>query len=132
MSFFDGLRHRVHVLLHGARYESDVERELRFHMELEAASQRKDGLEPHDAAAAARRRLGNVSSVREEVRSLTLPGMLDRVRQDLAYAWRGLVRAPGFTATVVATLALGLGLNAAVFSLLDRLFVRAPAAIGRP
>lgn len=54
------------------------------------------------------------------------------VRQDVAYALRGLVRAPLFAATIVVTLALGIGSNAALFSLVERLFLRAPAGIEHP
>jgi len=56
----------------------------------------------------------------------------DRVRQDAAYAWRGLRRSPGFTLAVVLVLALGLGANAALFSLLDRIFLSAPAGVDAP
>jgi len=49
---------------------------------------------------------------------------LDRIRQNLAYAVRGLRQSPGFTAAVVLTLALGLGVNAAMFTFLDRVFVK--------
>src|SRR5262249_23496089 len=66
------------------------------------------------------------------VRRMTLTHLVDRVRQDLEYAWRGLRRAPGFTAMVVATLALGIGVNGAMFAFLDRVFVRAPSGVGAP
>src|SRR5512143_2065282 len=55
-----------------------------------------------------------------------------RVRQDFAYASRGLRRSPGFTLTVALLLALGLGANAALFSLLDRVFLRVPAGVDAP
>jgi predicted permease len=58
--------------------------------------------------------------------------LLDWLRQDVAYAVRGIVRAPGFAAMVVVTLALGVGANGAVFSLLDRVFGQAPAGVAEP
>ncbi|HEY9227156.1 MAG TPA: hypothetical protein VIP11_10945, partial [Gemmatimonadaceae bacterium] len=84
MSMLDGLRHRLHVLLRGDAYARDVERELRFHVELDALAREGDV----DAELTARRTLGNTTYYREEVRSMTLLAWLDRIRQDAAYAWR--------------------------------------------
>ncbi|HTE43853.1 MAG TPA: ADOP family duplicated permease [Gemmatimonadaceae bacterium] len=63
-----------------------------------------------------------------------MPGLnlLDRLWYDVRYAWRGLRRTPGFTITVVATLAMGLGLNGALFAVVDRIFVRMPAGVSAP
>src|SRR5260370_5812999 len=58
--------------------------------------------------------------------------MIDRLRQALGYAFRGLRRTPGFTAAVVLTLGLGLGVNAAMFTFLDKVFVQAPAGVANP
>jgi len=55
--------------------------------------------------------------------------MLETLRQDLAYALRAIARAPGFAAAVVATLALGIGANSTMFSVLDVLLVRPPAGV---
>jgi putative ABC transport system permease protein len=76
--------------------------------------------------------LGNISYYREEVRHMTPLHWLDRFLQNSAYAWRGLTRSPGFTIAVVLTLGLGIGVNAAMFSLLDQLFVRPPAGVAAP
>ena len=57
---------------------------------------------------------------------------IDRIRQDAGYAWRGLLRTPAFTLTVVGTLGLGIGVNAAMYSFLDRMFVRPPAGVVAP
>src|SRR5882672_6973256 len=56
----------------------------------------------------------------------------DRLQQDLAYAVRGLRRSPGFTATVIVTFALGIGANAAIFSILDLVYLKPPAGVVKP
>jgi putative ABC transport system permease protein len=119
MSLLDGLRHRLYVALRGEAYSREVRRELEFHADLEALAHTEPSI-------------GNVTYYREEVRRMTLLRWLDRVAQDATYAWRGLKRSPGFTITVVLTLGLGIGVNAAMFSLLDQLFVRPPLGVVAP
>lgn len=119
MSRFDGWRHRLYVLIRGEAYADEIRREMRFHREL-------DALAHHGNA------LGNETYYREEVRRMTLWTVVDRIRQDAAYALRGLRRSPGFTAAVVLTLGLGIGVNAAMFSLLDRLFFDVPGGVAHP
>ena len=124
--------HRFRVLLNPEAYAREVEREIRFHLELDAMQRRGIGLDEVAAEVTARRHFGNVTHTREEVRRMSGIEFLDRVRQDLGYAWRGLRNSPGFTTAVVITLGLGLGVNAAMFSFLDRVFVQPPAGIERP
>lgn len=130
MSFIDGLRHRIYVLRRGRAYEREIEREARFHVELGALGARL--ADDHEAELSARRNFGNVTYYREEVRRMTPLAWLDGLRQDISYALRGIRRAPGFAAMVVATMGLGLGVNAAMFSLLDHLLIQAPAGVARP
>src|SRR5262245_13856586 len=66
------------------------------------------------------------------LRSASRIEWVGRMRQDAVYAWRGLRRSPAFTLAVVLVLALGLGANAAVFSVLDRVFLSAPAGVDAP
>ncbi|HWH51306.1 MAG TPA: ADOP family duplicated permease [Gemmatimonadaceae bacterium] len=131
MSMLDGLRHRVYVLWRGERYGREVERELHFHVELERLAASHDH-SATDAELAARRAMGNTTYYREEVRRMTPLAWLDVLRQDVAYAWRGLRRSPGFTAAVFVTLSLGIGVNAAIFGFLDQLFVRPPSGVAVP
>ena len=121
----------MYVLWRRERYVHEVEREMRFHLELasRAASDRTGELE---VEVDPRHTFGNTTYYREEVRRVTPLNWFDRIRQDTSYAWRGLRRAPGFTVAVVLTLGLGIGVNAAVFSFMDRLFVRPPAGVTAP
>src|SRR6185437_278759 len=101
MSMLDGLRHRVYVLWRGERYGREVERELHFHVELERLAASHDH-SATDAELAARRAMGNTTYYREEVRRMTPLAWLDVLRKDVAYAWRGRRRSPGFTASAGA------------------------------
>ncbi len=131
MSLLDALRHRLHVALRGEAYAREIERELRFHLELDAIA-RAQSDSTRDRETAPRQSLGNVTYYREEVRRMTTLHWLDRFWQDTTYAWRGLRRSPGFTITVVATLALGIGVNTAMFALIDEIFLRRPSGVSAP
>ena len=124
MSMLDGWRHRLRTLFRARGYEQEILDEQRFHQELDAQQLGDSG--------AATRRFGNRTWYQEEVRRMTWLGQLDVVRQDVSYGWRSIRRHPGVTATVVLTLALGLGANAATFSFLDRMYLRPPSGVAAP
>ena len=105
---------RLRDWLRRDRLDDDLAEELRFH---------RQSLE-RDGHADARRRLGNVTRIVEESRDRWSIPWLDHLQQDVRYALRGLRRAPGFTATVIVTLGLGIGANAAIFGVIDRLMFR--------
>ena len=104
--------------------EQDLERELRSHLELEADEARASGLSAAEARHASLRAFGNPALVREDVREAWGWTFLDRLAQDAAYAWRGMTRSPAFTATAVLSLALGIGANTAIFTLIDAVILR--------
>jgi predicted permease len=104
--------------------ESDLARELRDHLELEAAEQREAGLPPEEAAHAAHRALGNTLKIEEDVRAAWGMQWLETLAQDVRYGLRQLRRSPGFTAVAVLTLALGVGANTAIFTILDSAALR--------
>ncbi|HSA57500.1 MAG TPA: ADOP family duplicated permease [Gemmatimonadaceae bacterium] len=127
-----GLLHRLYVWIRGERYAEEQREEVEFHLALERMHLQHGGAGPSDAAHSARRRFGNVSFYREASRRAAGLAPLDRLTQDMRYAWRGVCRDPGVAITVVVTFALGVGANAAVFSFLDRVLFRPPAGLADP
>lgn len=115
---------RLTDLFRRRRLEAELKDELAFHEEMLARDARASGAGAVDAAHAAHRQLGNVTGVRESTRDQWGFAWLETVRQDLRYAARGLRRSPGFTAAAVVTLGLGIGANAAMFGVIDRLMFR--------
>ena len=106
------------------RLSRELTAELEAHVDLLARDLVREGMAPDEARAAARRQLGNTTALRESSRDAWGFPAVERVLQDLRYAIRGLVHAPGFTVTVILTLGLGIGANAAMFAVIDRLMFR--------
>ncbi|MGH9735545.1 MAG: ADOP family duplicated permease [Candidatus Acidiferrales bacterium] len=104
--------------------EADLERELSGHLELEAEEQRAAGLSARDATRAAHLALGNTARIGEDVRAAWGFRWLEILMQDVRYGLRQLRRNPGFATVVILTLALGIGANTAIFSIVDGVFLR--------
>lgn len=106
------------------RAEQRLDDELQAFIDMSVAEKVRDGLPAEQARRLAILELGGVEQAKERVRTYRHGGGLDEVGRDVRYAFRMFIKNPGFTATVVLTLALGIGANTAIFSLIDALMLR--------
>lgn len=117
---------RLRSLFRRKDVEQELDEEIRDHIERQTAANVAAGMSASVARTAALREFGGVERRKEEVRETRGVTVIEHFLQDLAYAARGLRRSPGFTMAVVATLGLGIGANAVMFSYVDRMFFRKP------
>ena len=110
------LLRRLSYLFRRDRLEGELEEELRFHVEMKQRELEASGLDADTAARAARRDVGNVPLTHDQVRDVWIWPWLWDAMQDLRFSARSLRNDSGFAATAVITLALGIGVNVAVFA----------------
>jgi predicted permease len=115
---------RGRALTFPKRVERDLEDELDFHIEMEARKNVAAGMNQAEAARRARVQFGGATQVREECRDARRVGLIETTWQDVRYAIRGFRRSPILVMTVVATIALGLGLNTALFTIFNATYFR--------
>jgi len=118
------LRATIVGLFRRDRFEHDMAEEMRFHMRAYADDLQCAGVSPQEAERRARMEFGGVESLREDCREAYGFQWFDELRQDLRYSGRQILRAPGFSAAVIVSLALGIGANTAIFSLMDAVLFR--------
>jgi putative ABC transport system permease protein len=122
---------RVRSLFRRRQVEQELDDELRFHLERQVESYVREGLTPEAAARRARLEFGGIDQIKEEHRDARGIGLVADLDRDIRYAARQLRRSPGFAALAILCLGLGIGVNTAIFGVINSVLLR-PMPVAEP